>query len=314
MKVQILTTNSWNLRFAIPKGVLAALHDKQPTTRLHVTNLSRKQSGAYIPLDTSLLSSPQLHSLTYIVYAKRVQTPYGELEYRSEFATLSKCLLHAKKLKCLRLSIDEHASNQDCWSAGPMSLTFGDGPPFPALEELALPHRKYHLTASHCRQWLHAMDWSKLQRLDLGYGSPPHLFVALTGRVPQLKALKFGISDHAPMIPNWDCEDMAVVTRFLDSVDGLEEVDALHFQGTDFDRIKRAFVEKHGRTLKNLRVHYWAALAKGWEWTDVRHLVEHCPRLQDLTLDIEIGPVWVRFRPFLHFSRLLFSNNAMIGC
>ena len=55
MKAQILTANSWNVRFAIPKGVLAALHTKQPTARLHATNLSRRQSSAYIPLDTNLL-------------------------------------------------------------------------------------------------------------------------------------------------------------------------------------------------------------------------------------------------------------------
>jgi hypothetical protein len=302
--MQILTANSWNLRFAIPKGVLAALHTKQPTARLHVTTLSRKQSGTYIPLDTSLLSSPQLHSLTYIVSAKRVRTPYGEIVYRSEFAALSKCLLHAKNLKCLRLSIDDHASNQDCWSAGPMNLTFGDSPPFLALEEFALPYGIYELTATSCRQWLPAMDWSKLQRLDLGHGSPPQLFVALTGRVPQLKALTFGLWDSFPENNSWDCHDLAVVTRFLDSVDGLEEVDTKQFKGESFDQIRNAFVEKHGRTLKKLHVHYQAAVAKGWEWTDVRHLVEHCPQLRDLALNIAIGSVWVRFRPLLPSSKL----------
>jgi hypothetical protein len=199
--VQILTINSWNVRFAIPKGVLAALHTKQPTARLHATNLSRRQSGAYIPLDKNLLSSPQLHPPpTYTVYAKEMRTPYGEFEYRSEFAALSRCLSNAKKLKCLRLSVYDHVSIQDCWSTGPRSLIF-EGT-FPALEELALSYKKYALTAPHCRQWLHAMDWSKLQRLDLGHGSPPHLFVALTGRVPQLKALTFGMWDYLPVFAN----------------------------------------------------------------------------------------------------------------
>ena len=142
------------------------------------------------------------------------------------------------------------------------------------------------------------MDWSKLQRLDLGHGSPPHLFVALTGRVPQLKALTFGMWDYPPEFTNWDCRDFAVVTRFFDSVDGLENVDAKNFEGEGFDQIRNAFVEKHGRTLKKLHVHYHAAAAKGWEWTDVRHLVEHCPQLRDLALNIAIGSVWVRFLPF----------------
>jgi hypothetical protein len=296
---------SWNVRFAIPKRVLATLHTKWPSTRLHVTTLSRKQSGVYIPLDTDLLSSPQLHSLTYTVYGADVVTGYGVREFHSEFEALRECLLQAKSLKCLRLSVDGRTSKQDSWSASPRNLNFQDGHVFPALEELTLPYYEYSLTALHCKQWIHAMDWSHLQRLDLDRGSPPHLFVALTGQVPQLKALKFGMWDFPPSIGSaiWDCYDLTIAARFFDSIDGLEEVVAKNFSGEEFNQIRSALLEKHGRTLRKLHVNYRYALAKGWGWTDVRTFVEQCPRVRDLSLDIamvkettegQLHSLWVR--------------------
>lgn len=305
---------SWNVRFAIPKSVLATLHTKWPSTRLHVTNLSRKQSGVYIPLDTTLLSSPQLHSLAYTIYGAIVVTVYGVYEFRSEFEALRECLLQAKSLRYLRLSVDDRASNQDSWSVGPRNLGFQDGHVFPALKELALPYTQYSLPALHCKQWLHAMDWSHLQRLNLGHGSPPHLFVALTDKVPQLKALEFGIWDYSPEVTseNWDCHDLAIVTRFFDSIDGLEEVVVKNFKGEKFNQIRSTLLEKQGRTLRKLHVNNHYACAKGWGWTDVRTLVEQCPRIRDLSLSIamthettagHLRSLWVRHGLFLFLGQ-----------
>jgi len=309
---------SWNLRFAIPEAVLATLHKKWPSTRLHVTNLSRKHSGVYIPLDTDLLSSPQLHSIAYTVFGTEAVKVYGVRKFYSELRALRECLLQAKSLKCLRLSIDHRtyyrASIQDSWSAGPKNLDFQDGHVFPALEELALPYQTYSMTALHCKQWLHAMDWSYLQRLDLGCGSPKHLFVALTGQVPQLKALEFGIWDHpnSMVSGDWDCFDLVITTRFFDSIDGLEEVVINNFQADEFNRIRSALLEKHGRTLRKLHVNCQYTFAKGWGWTDVRTFVERCPRIQDLSLSIAMAnetiaghlrSVWVRHGLFLFLGQ-----------
>ena len=267
--------------------MLTALSEKWPTARLHVTNLGRNGSNVYLPPDMKLLSSPQLYSLSYTVYGAWVSPSHRVFVFRSEFSILKKCLSQATKLKCLRLRVDDgNVPEQTSWTAGPQNLDFQVGDIFPALEELALPPRTYALTEMHCKQWLATMDWSHLRRLDLGHGSPQYLFTALTGRVPQLKALIFGFWPSSPSNSIWKCPDVEVLLRFLGSIDGLEEAAVKNYHAHEFDRIRDPFLNKHGRTLRKLHTSYSAADARGLSWPDVQKLVQQCPDLHDLALKI----------------------------
>ena len=172
---------------------------------------------------------------------------------------------------------------QDYWEAGPNNLQFLPGSVFPPLEELSLPHEKYRLSKGHLDQWLVAMDWSHLRRLDVLRGCPQHLFVALTDRVPQLKSITFGF-----WYPRRSFElgfvDLEIIRRFFDSIQGLEEIVVESFRMHYFDSIKDQIFDKHGRTLRKVHVDYSMPGNEGWKCEVVQKLVDQCPGLRHLAL------------------------------
>lgn len=286
------------MRFSIPRGLLTAFHAEWPDAQLHVTNNDRKHP--YAPLDTTILSSPQLHSADLIIFAER--SLQGNF---SEYPALKSALLQAKRLQKLRLK--GGSANSRGWAAGPSNLQFVEGDIFPALQELTLPYEKYSLTMDHCVQWLAAMDWSKLRRLDLDRGAPGHLFYALTGRVPQLQALHFGFWSYSNPGPMWDCRDLYIIKQFLESIDGLEEIVVTNWNDTEFMQIRHGMLKKHGKTLRMLRTSYCAAEAQGWDLTDIQTLTERCPGLQDLSIKVLIE----RDRGTQYYSRTLWVGYPL---
>jgi hypothetical protein len=280
----------------------------RPETRLHVTNNLRR--GLYVPLDIALLSSRNLHSLDLTVCKKWISTRPRVFKYRFEFPALKSALLQAKNLKVLRISVEDCIPDQQQWAfhSNP-NLDFEDGDVFPNLEELTLPHDHYVLSADHCAKWARAMNWSYLRRLVLRYGAPKHLFSALTGKVPNLKALHFGFWPNATPDRTWECLDVSIVGRFLDSIDGLEELHVKSMYMTEFQEIQEEVFKKHGKSLKSLHVRFTGAMAKGWVVEDVRSLTEHCLELQFLSLKIAMemdpeGPygstIWVSSQPTVY--------------
>ncbi|KAF2866037.1 hypothetical protein BDV95DRAFT_611915 [Massariosphaeria phaeospora] len=292
---------SWNARFPIPKGVLSALSTKWPAARLHVTNFDRREPK-YLPLDTALLSSPQLYSLAYLVCGT-IWNSQNELdELRSEFGQLRTCLLQTKRLKSLHLTawpnmrLDENPHVDDsAWTTGPGNLDFREGDVFPALEELILPCDNYSLSRAHCQQWLAAMDWSHMRRLDFGNGCPREPMAALIGRVPQLKCFCFGFDpifvQETVGVTEQESPSLYMIGEFLDGIEGLEEVivNSVSSSWSMFNFTTISLCGKHGRTLKKLRLHYGVrSEIKGWSLEEVRGLVERCPGLEDLALRVTL--------------------------
>ncbi|KAH7392279.1 hypothetical protein DE146DRAFT_662136 [Phaeosphaeria sp. MPI-PUGE-AT-0046c] len=277
---------SWNTRFAIPDALLTAFHSTWPRARLHVRNLKRNQPEAnatpYIQLDTRLLSSPQLYSLDLMVCGN-----FNGLTPRSEFQTLRNCLLQAKNLKRLRLDAGT-IDDQRTWIASPQHLCLRDGDEFPALHSLCLTYDRYKLTEVHCRQWLKTMDWSQLRNLDLDHGCPEYFFAAITGRIPQLKSLKFGFWPTYSGSRSWQCHDLTVVARLFASIDALEDLVLQNFDQAEFDSVIRGTdsIIRHWRALKKLHVSFCEYHAKGLTSADVRNVVAGCPDLRDVDLKI----------------------------
>jgi hypothetical protein len=51
-------------------------------------------------------------------------------------------------------------------------------------------------------------------------------------------------SDPALMSKNWDCCDLRIVTRFFDSIDGLQEVVVMNLEGKLFNQIKNGLLQR----------------------------------------------------------------------
>jgi hypothetical protein len=319
--IESLTDFSWNVAVPMPDEVLAILSAKWPDVKLHVTNgyrgrCSPSTDSVLMPLNTRLLSSPQLFALDCTVYGHWTD-PNQKEGHLSELPSLKTCLLQATSLKRLRLAVKLATSPQDTWASGPgPNFDFQAGEVFPALEYLSLVPNGYDLSEGHCQQWLAAMDWSKLRRLDLGDGSPAHLFSALTGKVPQLKALHFGFwpdSSEGAGGPGRQWSDFSAVERFLGAIDGLEEV-VLNKYWHDFSRFHDSLLMKHGRTMRKLHILAWNKPTRinderGWNRDDTRVLVERCPSLQDLAISVAMERhgngseyIWVSFLAFLKSS------------
>jgi hypothetical protein len=262
---KLLKRRRWNVRSEISEDVLSILTTKWPDLRLHVTNLEREHAGTTTPVDTRLLSSPQLHSLNYSVTC---------WEERSEIDLLKACLLRGKRLKCLRLVV--RADGRD------INFDFQDGEEFPALEKLLL-EESYALSETHCRKWLTAMDWSRLRHLAFDCGFPRHLLSALTGQVPQLKILVFKFTCYRG--PSYWSDSTAVQT-FLDSVDGLEQMVVSNWDSTEFNQVCEFVLQRHGHTLKKLHIETW--WDRGWNLESMRLLTKHCPHLRDLRLEVAL--------------------------
>ncbi|PVH93330.1 hypothetical protein DM02DRAFT_733178, partial [Periconia macrospinosa] len=283
--VKRLEDFTWHMRFGVPEEVMSMLSTKHPTARLHISNKERNLSrGSYIPPDTKALSSSQLYSLQYTAYGESVKMFDQKYVYFSELSTIKNALLQAKNLKRLAFQVnDSAATKEDFWTAGPSNLGFQDGDQFPALEDLSLEYEQYKLTEEHCQQWIKAMDWTKLRRLDLGRGAPEHLLVALTGQVPRLKSLKFGFWVFGQ---TWGIRDLNKFEAFSNSVEGLEELDAQNFDAEDWKKASNRLLSKHGHSLKSLHVDCCAAVAPGYKERDARTLVELCPNLENLRVQV----------------------------
>jgi hypothetical protein len=181
------------MRYTIPNNILQLLHTKHTSARIHIVNRKRNIDRRYVPLDYAALSSPQLHALDYTAYGATERTDHLEWEFYSELSAIKECLLKARNLKSLRLSISSNNTpRQPFWGFGPKCLTFDSGDSFPSVQELCFELGKYDMIEMYCQQWATAMDWTQLRRLDLDCGCPTPFLAAITDRVPRLKVLSFG--------------------------------------------------------------------------------------------------------------------------
>lgn len=246
----------------------------------------------------ALLSSPSLRRLDFTIY--------GNLFLKakpSEFYVFKQILMRAQSLKSLTLQISSYATKKlplplDT-KAGELNLQFEPGDEFPALEELMLDcYNCYDLSAAHCDMWTKCMDWSCLRILDVGHATPQYFLRAITGPVPQLKALRFGFwpNSHGPKA-TWNSPPaLEVVKKFVDSIDALQSVIFFSWKDTECAQIRPELLAKHGQSLKVLKLEVTIAMERFNEepslisrWpVKVQRVVSSMCSLRHLTLRIDL--------------------------
>jgi hypothetical protein len=273
MRFRTNSSSSWNTRIPMPQLLLNTLHSR-PTVQLFVENTDRKSAM----LDLPLLRSPNLYSLAYTVY-------YDD-DGISEFSILRDTLLQSKALKHLSLYVKSVSRLQTPHGQpGPLNLQFEPGMRFPDLETLRLSYfHQYDLSREHCDMWSSCMNWHTLRSLDLQRGGPRYLFAALTNKIPQLKRLAFGFWPMHGYGPTWDCPDLDVIRRFLESIDGLEYVATCCLDDSIYRQIRPALLEKHGASLRELVSYY--RYRNSWDVREVEKVCEAAPGLQVLSTSL----------------------------
>lgn len=254
-------------------------------------------------MDLEILTSPQLHSLSYTFLKENRSSS------RSELSIMARIMTASKNLRILRFVCepDSRFNFEDYYGFYERFGSDGHGPknlPFNAftlddklepLEELAFcsaPLRTecfYDFADSHCNAWRFCMDWSKLRTLDLGGQGPSPFFEIFRGYVPNLKSLSFTLTRGGPT----GVENVRTIGDFLDSIKGLEQLCVTNT--TDgFFPIVFSYVKKHGPTLTTLKTSN--VMNATWKWTEPAfvELLQSCPKLIKLTVDVEPGR---RIRP-----------------
>jgi hypothetical protein len=270
----------------MPASVLAALHAR-PEVQLHVINTARQDR----PLQHALLSSPSLHGLDFTIY--------GELFTKaqpSEFYVFKQLLMKKRNLKSLKLDISRYETEKRQLprdvKAGELNLQFEPGDEFPALEELTLEcYDWYYLSAAHCGMWTKCMDWSCLRTLDVGHATPQYFIRAITGRVPQLKSLRFGFwPNHQGPKATWNSPpDMAVVKSFVDSIDALQSVIFFSWNDVECAQIRPTLLAKHGPSLKVLK--HELDFRDAWKLEHFEELRDKARALEELEVTIAMERV-----------------------
>lgn len=177
---------------------------------------------------------------------------------------------------------------------GDLNLQFEPGDDFLALEELTLDcYDWYRLDTAHCEMWANCMDWSCLRRLDLGHATPQYLLPAITGRVPQIKNLRFGfwLNGHGPKATWNSPADLGVLERFVESIDALESVTFYTWTDKECSQIRPALLAKHGRSLKKIR--HELDFRDTWKPEHLEDLRDMAPHLEDLSVTIGMEQVAV---------------------
>lgn len=303
----------------MPSALFSLLSDHPSISLTYINN----KRGSYTlnkapPMDKTLLTSPNLHHLSYTVLAS-----YTAAECASEIAKFKTCLLSARNLKILRLQVaknERSSDNSSDFQKGPLNMPFQLGDQFPTLEELTLDRclQNYFPTAKHCRMWTLCMDWSHLIKLDLGCGSPAYLLEALTGHVPQMKVLAFGFWGKTGAASElWNAaNDLPVVVKFLESIDALETVVMTSNDDEELRQIRPALLRKHGASLRYLTADI-SIRDNGWEAQDFIDVASMAPGLRSLTATLELqegettgeGTIWPD-RPFVSQTASSPSNSS----
>jgi hypothetical protein len=142
------------------------------------------------------------------------------------------------------------------------------------------------------------MDWSHLKSLDLGHATPQYLIRAITGHVPQLKALRFGFwpNAHGPKATWNSPPDMSVVISFVESIIELRSVIFFSWKDTECAQLRPALLAKHGQQLKVLK--HELDFRDAWRPEHFEDLCEKAHALEEL--EVTIAMKQVRQHPHPH--------------
>ncbi|KAJ6287495.1 hypothetical protein J3E71DRAFT_358329 [Bipolaris maydis] len=274
-------SDGWETPYPFPLSLQSALSDR-PNLRLTYINNDREGYS----MDKAILSSTHLEHLEFTALAIQPQAVCF-----SEMCELKRCLLQARNLKklCLRVGVASGAQNDD-YQESPLNLPFRGDDTFPALEELTLDPmlQNYFPTVEHCEIWSRCMDWGHLNTLDFGSGTPTALLQALTGRVAQLKTLKFGFwNDYGAASGLWNSSNNTkVLERFIDSIDALRNVKMHSLDDEAMQKVRPTLLAKHGRSLWSLQAEYAKSVA--WEPEHFYALAETAQTIKILRLPMKV--------------------------
>jgi hypothetical protein len=255
-------------------------------------------------MDLDLLRSPQLYSLDYTLFGNTSHI------FISEFSLLKQILLKSKNLRILRLGFQnvhlpfnnpsEVNKIHRNLLAGPLNLQFEPDDSCPPLQELKLPEQ-YHLEREHCLNWQVCMNWSHLTALDLGSRCPQNFLSALTGYVPNLKRLHLLLREGRD--PEKQCSNMSIVRKFLNAIDGLEELYLQNCYEKFFEQVWPR-LKRHCPTLRVLEVHtprgfnHWPR----WGILELEDLLNRAPKIQAISIDMGL----------MNEYEAIYDNNPLI--
>lgn len=217
----------------MPRSVYDLIHEKWPQLDLEVFVMNRSHKDpAHRQMDTRLLSSPLLTTLIYSLYNQGYFQAYlGDQAVRSEWPQLTQCIIAGGNVRNVRIyNLEDKPSilstNSVLVDDRPMKLPRFDATAdtrLPALEELCLTLTwpfgglTYLWDVEHCRLMRDAMDWSRMRKLDFGNDNPGAFLQIFTGRISNLKSLRFGVEstsiniakEFIESVPALDCLDIA---------------------------------------------------------------------------------------------------------
>lgn len=238
-------------------------------------------------MDTRLLSSPLLVSLIYTIYN---QGYHAEQPSRSEWPKLTQALVAGGNVRVLRIQSQqdgtEYRGTKILDDNEPKKLTRLDITPesrLPPLEELSIDIQlywggsSYLWDAEHCLMLRDAMDWSHLRKLDFGGDNPYVFFSAFTGLLPNLRALRFGVTEG----------QVRPAKVFIKHLTAVESLDIARAQ-LGIDALWPAIM-KHKNTLKEIILRPTTSGYYAPQYIDFSRLetiAEEFPALQRLGWDV----------------------------
>ncbi|KAJ4350489.1 uncharacterized protein N0V89_009110 [Didymosphaeria variabile] len=291
-----LRSLTWRSHLPFPRDALRALKQMLPSAKINIVFPWELRS---MPIDRTLLASPQIYSVDIYVHRS---SPFIPQDAYSEYRTLKDCLVRGNSVK--RLSIHEYKNfdvprqfrSQEApqnggsalinWTRvtrGPLNFDWQDGDHFPSLESLKLPEDEYHLPAKHCDMWTRCMDWSHLLRLDVSESAPQHLLKVLTGRVPQLEHLRFGQWLPICNDASWKWGKRLDIKRFLNSITALKELTFCCWDCSDYLSLFQA----QRLSLRRVKIENNKSFDSKEERELALRLLETFPRLTDAEFKIQ---------------------------
>jgi hypothetical protein len=235
-RVRDADVDSWETVAHMPPSVLDKLHNTWPDLELSVRVLGRRlaKNSGHRQMDEKLLSSSLLRSLTYDIIYPGYQADHSAIEW----AKLTRAISVGGGLRVLRIRIQYGGEEPE----SDLQLELPQDSHLPALKELTLHGAHgFNWTDEHCRRLASSVDMSTLHTLNFARGMPTPFLKAFTGRLPDLKTLRFEIGRNA---------NAEITADFIESVKGLELLD-IDGPISVMDTLWPAIVQ-HRATLKSL--------------------------------------------------------------
>ncbi|KAG4439921.1 hypothetical protein IFR05_004596 [Cadophora sp. M221] len=307
----------WECLKPIPSPVVSGFHTLFPSALLSIRTRQRGNAAPWgyywnTAVDLDLRRSLQPDCLDFVAIQNGSDIPLGASPDPSkeitEFPVLKNILQRSPNVRILELgciaggnymigNIVQKVESYKSDDSHPFYTQPRSQESFPTLKEvvsLTQNRNIYHppgfqLSKPQCIAWKTSMNWKALVELDLWNSRPNNFFVIFRGYIPQLKILKFRLS-LGPGSVEGPAPLLHATTRFLDSIEGLEELAISDWTRTLFPGLCES-IARHGHSLRSLDVNPTERLSKyvpGWSAEPLKQLLESLPKLVNLAIAIEL--------------------------